>query len=175
MGHIQQFQPMAPWLLIMLFFVSCFSTVGVIRQKRTVSWLGSSGGLKIRRSSFNSNTVHLCAGSGDRNGLQNHSGWFESICALAAWCNGSTQDLGSCDIGSNPMAAASHSSKGKDRGFLSGRSGVRIPPGTAGEARKFKVFEFTSLFLHPDIQPAIGDGFCSGSRLTDSNNNQQIF
>ena len=127
MGHIQQFQPMAPWLLIMLFFVSCFSTVGVIRQKRTVSWLGSSGGLKIRRSSFNSNTVHLCAGSGDRNGLQNHSGWFESICALAAWCNGSTQDLGSCDIGSNPMAAASHSSKGKDRGFLSGRSGFESP------------------------------------------------
>ena len=30
----------------------------------------------------------------------------------------STQDFGSWNIGSSPMAAASHSSKGKDRGFL---------------------------------------------------------
>ena len=45
-------------------------------------------------------------------------GWFETICALALWCNGSTPDFGSGDIGSNPMNAASHSSNGQDRGFL---------------------------------------------------------
>ena len=58
-GHIQQFQPVAARLITMCFFVSWILAVGVIRQIRTVSWLGSSGGLKIRRSSFNSNTVHL--------------------------------------------------------------------------------------------------------------------
>ena len=66
----------------------------------------SSGSLKHRRSSFDSNTVHfacgareaclrgarvtqyLCAGSGGQNGPQNRSGWFKSICALAGWCKG---------------------------------------------------------------------------------------
>ena len=50
----------------------------------------SSGGLKHRRSSFDSNTVHPCAGSGGQSGLQNRLGWFKSICALAVWCKRSS-------------------------------------------------------------------------------------
>ena len=45
-------------------------------------------------------------------------GWLETICALALWCNGSTPDFGSGDIGSTPMNAVSHSSNGQDSGFL---------------------------------------------------------
>ena len=38
-------------------------------------------------------TQYPCAGSGGQSGLQNHSEWFESICALAAWCNGEHSGL----------------------------------------------------------------------------------
>ena len=63
--------------------------------------------------------ISFCAhGPVGQSGLQHRSGWSDSICALAIWCNGSTPDFGSGDIGSTPMNAASHSSNGQDSGFL---------------------------------------------------------
>ena len=101
------------------FFRVLFSIVGVTRQKRTVSWLGSSGGLKIRRSSFNSNTVHLCAQDlVVRVVCKTIQDGSNPSVHLRLGVMVSTQDFGSWNIGSSPMAAASHSFNGKDRGLL---------------------------------------------------------
>ena len=88
-------------------------------KTRTVSRLGSSGGLKIRRSSGGSNTVHLCAQDlVIRVVCKTIRDGSNPSVHLRPGVMVSTQDFGSWNIGSNPMAAASHSFKGKDRGLL---------------------------------------------------------